>query len=160
MLVWAPKMRTLGARNRKGHARVVDQGWLERAAWVERVRARARGDWFRHPAQPGAWRSRLNQFWRRLPDAFVLGLLGAIHSLFGRPFLFAPMTFDEHFFLFEGFSLGRGLVPYPDFQELKPPAILLVNMLALRLGGLQDFSFATSSPRSRWQLFWSSPSRC
>lgn len=110
-------------------------------AWLERVRATALGARSRHLAQPAARRQRLHQLWQYLQDASVLGILGVIHTIFGRPFLFSPMAFDEQFFLFEGFSLGRGLVPYRDFQELKPPAIFLVNMLALRLFGLQDFRF-------------------
>ena len=125
----------------KGYGQLVTKVGAKARAWLERARAIDLRAWSRHLAQPGLWRQRLNQLWQRLPDVGVLTLLGAIHSIFGRPFLFAPMTFDEQFFLFEGFSLGRGLVPYRDFQELKPPAIFLVNMLALRLFGLQDLRF-------------------
>ena len=125
----------------KGYGQLVTKVGSKARAWLERARAIDLGAWSRYLAQPGVWRERFNQLWRRLPDMGVLGLLAAIHSILGRPFLFAPMTFDEQFFLFEGFSLGRGLVPYRDFQELKPPAIFLVNMLALRLFGLPDFRF-------------------
>ena len=97
--------------------------------------------WSSFRIQPGAHQQRLNQLWQRLQDGAVLGLLGVIHCIFGRAFLFAPVAFDEQFFLFEGYSLGRGLVPYRDFQELKPPAVFLVNMLGLRLFGLHDFRF-------------------
>jgi hypothetical protein len=105
---------------------------------LERGRATVRRGWSDHLARPSA---RRQLAWQRLQDLGVLGVLGVIHTIFGRAFLFAPMAFDEQFFLFEGFSLGRGLVPYRDFQELKPPAIFLVNMLALKLFGLPGFRF-------------------
>ena len=141
MLVSAPKTGTVGARDGKGYVWLVTKVGSKARAWLSQAREMASGAWSRYLAQPAPRRQRLNRLWQRLQDVSLLGILGVIHCIFGRPFLFSPLAFDEQFFLFEGFSLGRGLVPYRDFQELKPPAIFLVNMLALRLFGLQDFRF-------------------
>ncbi len=103
-------------------------------AKLERANTIVATAWARGTAQPW-FRPRL------LADIGLLGVLTIIHSIFGRSFLYAATKFDEQFFLFEGFSLGKGLVPYRDFQELKPPAIFVVNMLALKIFGLDGMRY-------------------
>jgi hypothetical protein len=71
----------------------------------------------------------------------LLGAVAALHLLFARAFMWAPIRWDEQYFLFEGFSLGRGMVPYRDFEELKPPLVFVVNMLALKVFGLEGMRF-------------------
>ena len=63
------------------------------------------------------------------------------HRVMGARFLHSVPGFDEHYFLWEGFSLSRGMVPYRDFQEFKPPVIFLVNALGLKLFGLQEMAY-------------------
>jgi hypothetical protein len=78
---------------------------------------------------------------RALAGCATLFVVAYFHGVVARPFLYAPIGFDEQFFLYEGYSLGRGLVPYRDFQEFKPPVIFLANMLALKLFGLPGMGF-------------------
>jgi hypothetical protein len=77
----------------------------------------------------------------RFADAGLLGAITAIHLIFSRAFLFSGLGFDEQFFLYEGFALGKGMIPYRDFQEFKPPAIFLLNMLALKIFGVDQLRF-------------------
>jgi hypothetical protein len=72
----------------------------------------------------------------RLLDAATLGTIAALHAPLARPFRFATTFFDEEWFLWEGWSMTKGLVPYRDFQETKPPVIFFVNCLAIKLFGL------------------------
>ncbi len=77
----------------------------------------------------------------RLADAGLLGAITAIHLLFSRAFVFGPIGFDEQYFLYEGFAFGKGMIPYRDFQEFKPPLIFVLNMLALKIFGLEAMRF-------------------
>ena len=77
----------------------------------------------------------------RFADAGLLGAITAIHLIFSRAFLFGALNFDEQFFLYEGFALGKGMIPYRDFQEFKPPVIFLLNMLALKIFGVEEMRF-------------------
>jgi hypothetical protein len=77
----------------------------------------------------------------RFADAGLLGAITAIHLIFARAFLFGAFRFDEQYFLYEGFALGKGMVPYRDFQEFKPPMIFLLNLLALKTFGLDQMHF-------------------
>jgi hypothetical protein len=85
--------------------------------------------------------ARLPAFRRRLLDAGVLGAVAYIHLLFAQAFTYTQMRFDEQFFLSEGFYVGKGLVPYRDFQEFKPPLVFVANMLAIKLFGLDGMRF-------------------
>jgi hypothetical protein len=77
----------------------------------------------------------------RFADAGLLGAIAAIHLIFSRAFLFGAFGFDEQYFLYEGFALGKGMIPYRDFQEFKPPLIFFLNMLALKIFGLDEMRF-------------------
>jgi hypothetical protein len=48
---------------------------------------------------------------------------------------------DEGYFVWCGWSILKGLVPYRDFMEFKPPFAFLTHALALKLFGLQDLQF-------------------
>ena len=74
-------------------------------------------------------------------DLAALAAITWIYVVFVCAFTFAPIRWDEQFFLSEGFSVGQGLVPYRDFQEFKPPMIFVVNMLALKTFGLAGMKF-------------------
>ena len=49
-----------------------------------------------------------------------------------------------------GWSLTKGLVPYRDFMEFKPPFVFLTYALALKLYGFEPSGSGPSSPTSRW----------
>jgi hypothetical protein len=48
---------------------------------------------------------------------------------------------DEGYFVWCGWSLAKGLVPYRDFMEFKPPFVFLTYALALKLYGFAGFGF-------------------
>jgi hypothetical protein len=48
---------------------------------------------------------------------------------------------DEGYFVWCGWSLAKGRVPYRDFLEMKPPFVFLTYALALKLHGLADFGY-------------------
>jgi hypothetical protein len=48
---------------------------------------------------------------------------------------------DEGYFVWCGWSLLKGLVPYRDFMEFKPPFVFLTYALALKLHGLEEFGY-------------------
>jgi hypothetical protein len=50
---------------------------------------------------------------------------------------------DEGYFVWCGWSLTKGLIPYRDFMEFKPPFVFLTYALALKLYGLDGFGFRT-----------------
>jgi hypothetical protein len=50
---------------------------------------------------------------------------------------------DEGYFVWCGSQLAKGLVPYRDFMEFKPPFVFLTYALALKLYGFADFGFRT-----------------
>ena len=50
---------------------------------------------------------------------------------------------DEGYFVWGGWSLTKGLVPYRDFMEFKPPFVFLTHALALELNGFEAFGFRT-----------------
>jgi hypothetical protein len=54
-----------------------------------------------------------------------------------------PRLGDEGFFVWGGWSLTKGLVPYRDFMEFKPPFLFFTHALALELHGFESFGFRT-----------------
>lgn len=77
----------------------------------------------------------------RVYDALVLVWLTVFHHVLGVKYRFAQIAYDEHYFLTEGWSVLKGLVPYRDFQEFKPPVIFFVNALGLQLFGLEELGY-------------------
>jgi hypothetical protein len=59
--------------------------------------------------------------WRTLTRGLVSGSIG----------------YDEVYFVWTGWALNRGFVPYRDFIEYKPPMVFIMNALGLRFFGLE-----------------------
>ncbi|HEY2510632.1 MAG TPA: hypothetical protein VGI39_07245 [Polyangiaceae bacterium] len=74
-------------------------------------------------------------------DIVTVAFVAVFHRVMGASLLHAPYGFDEHYFLWEGYSVTRGMVPYRDFQEFKPPMIFIVNALGLKLFGLEAMRY-------------------
>jgi hypothetical protein len=49
--------------------------------------------------------------------------------------------YDEQFFMWGGWSILKGLAPYRDFLEFKPPMTFLTHALALKLYGYEEERF-------------------
>lgn len=81
---------------------------------------------------------------RRWPwHGLLLCALGAFLYLGARTRFFAPITFDEEIFIWSGWVVKNGGVPYKDLFQPKPPVIFFANALGLALFGLKDFLFRT-----------------
>jgi hypothetical protein len=58
----------------------------------------------------------------------------ALWSL-ARPMFANPLGYDEQIFVWGGWSILKGLAPYKDFVERKPPLVFLTHALGLKLFG-------------------------
>jgi hypothetical protein len=77
----------------------------------------------------------------RVYDAATLLWISFFHHVLVTRFRCAPFGFDEHYFVHEGWSVTKGLVPYRDLQEFKPPMIYFVNALGIGLFGLDGLAY-------------------
>ncbi len=78
---------------------------------------------------------------RYLKDALtLLPSAGAILVLSKR-FMGPPLGYDEQFFVWGGWSILKGLVPYKDFLEHKPPMVFVTHAIALGLFGFEGNGF-------------------
>ena len=77
----------------------------------------------------------------RVFDATTVLWVVIFHRILAAKFAYAPFGFDEHYFLHEGWSVTKGLVPYRDLQEFKPPTIFFVNALGIKLFGLENMAY-------------------
>jgi hypothetical protein len=74
-------------------------------------------------------------------DALTLVPSAYIFWLFNQRFLHSGFGYDEQFFVWGGWSITKGLAPYRDFLEFKPPFVFLTHALALKLFGFRDAGF-------------------
>jgi hypothetical protein len=77
----------------------------------------------------------------RVYDATTLVSIVVYHHILAAKYRWAPFGFDERYFVNEGWSVVKGLVPYRDFQEFKPPVIFFVNALGIKLFGLEAMGY-------------------
>src|SRR3954465_12902350 len=77
-------------------------------------------------------------FTTRRGRAFLLSLLsvaagaGAFRIMCDN-FMYRGIDFDESHFVWGGWCINKGLVPYLQFLEFKPPILFLTHALALKL---------------------------
>jgi hypothetical protein len=79
-----------------------------------------------------------------------LGTLAIVTWVFvtlARPLRFGNLSTDEAFFVWGGWCVTKGLVPYRDFLDYKPPLVFLTHAVALLLHGFSGF-------RYRWFFVW------
>jgi hypothetical protein len=76
-----------------------------------------------------------------------VALIGWAFKLLNNEYLYAGFGHDEQYFVWCGWSITKGLVPYRDFSEFKPPVAFLTHALALALHGFRDLKF-------RWFFFY------
>jgi len=81
----------------------------------------------------------------RVRDVMLLvasvALMGWAFKLLDNEYLYAGFGHDEQYFVWCGWSITKGLVPYRDFSEYKPPVAFLTHALALALHGFRDLQF-------------------
>jgi hypothetical protein len=79
---------------------------------------------------------------RRWPwHGLLLCALGVFVYLGARSRFFAPINFDEEIYIWSGWIIKNGGVPYRDLFQPKPPVIFFANALGLALFGLKGFLF-------------------
>ena len=84
---------------------------------------------------------------RWIPLAIV-GLVTAwVFVVFNDGFLHRDIAYDESYFVWGGWCILKGLAPYRDFLEFKPPLLFLTHALALKIYGLDAFQY-------RWFFLW------
>jgi hypothetical protein len=69
--------------------------------------------------------------------ALALAISAYVFWKFNGQFLHNAFGYDEQFFVWGGWSITKGLVPYRDFLEFKPPLVFITHALALRLFGFR-----------------------
>jgi hypothetical protein len=77
----------------------------------------------------------------RVYDVLTVTALAVFHHVLGAKYRWAQIAYDEHYFVNEGWSVLKGLVPYRDFQQFKPPVIFFVEALGLKLFGLDALGY-------------------
>lgn len=91
-------------------------------------------------------------FTTRRGRAFLLSLLsvaagaGAFRIMCDN-FMYRGIDFDESHFVWGGWCINKGLVPYLQFLEFKPPILFLTHALALKLYGYDHLAY-------RWLFLW------
>jgi hypothetical protein len=73
----------------------------------------------------------------------ALAATTTVFLLLNKQFFYAKAQYDEEFFTWGGWCIRRGLVPYRDFIEFKPPMVFLTHALAQALFGLENYGFRT-----------------
>jgi len=109
-----------------------------RRAWRQLGEAVSR--WRNHP-----WSRR--EVWAvaapKLATIATFAVTAYVFFLFNDLMRYRPLGDDEGYFVWGGWSLTKGLVPYRDFIEFKPPFVFLTHALALKLFGFEHFGYRT-----------------
>lgn len=65
----------------------------------------------------------------------TLGITAWVFWVFDRRFYYWTTGYDEEFFVWGGWSIRKGLAPYRDFIEFKPPMVFITHAIAQMLFG-------------------------
>jgi hypothetical protein len=75
--------------------------------------------------------------------AVTLAVTTAVFLVLNKRFYSNPTGYDEEFFTWGGWCITKGLAPYRDFLEFKPPVSFLTHALAIALFGLKNLGYRT-----------------
>ncbi|HMJ54438.1 MAG TPA: hypothetical protein VK540_20290 [Polyangiaceae bacterium] len=70
-----------------------------------------------------------------------LAVLVKVASVLSARLTFSPYSYDEQYFVWGGWSILRGLAPYRDFYDSKPPVLFLTEAAAVGLFGIEGQRF-------------------
>lgn len=99
--------------------------------------------------EPGAARrlviARTRQDWlgERALDVLALAVTSWVFWVLNKPFYYHETGYDEEFFTWAGWCITKGLAPYREFVEFKPPVSFLTHALAIALFGLKNYGYRT-----------------
>ncbi len=75
-------------------------------------------------------------------DALTLALVAWVFLTLNKPLYTNYPGYDEEFFTWGGWCITKGLAPYKDFLEFKPPVSFITHAIAIKLFGL-NYGFRT-----------------
>jgi hypothetical protein len=119
---------SIGARARRGW--VVVRRWTREAGRL--AAAFATGIAAHRLARPVA---------AALGTLLTLGVTAYVFYVLNRRFFYAYVAYDEEFFAWGGWCIRKGLAPYRDFIEFKPPMVFITHAWAQALFGLKNQSY-------------------
>ena len=73
-----------------------------------------------------------------LVHGLALAATTAAFLIMNRRFFYNGIGYDEEFFVWGGWSITKGLAPYREFIEFKPPMVFITHALAQALFGFKD----------------------
>jgi hypothetical protein len=73
----------------------------------------------------------------------VLWFTTKVFLRFNDAFRHGGVNFDECHFVWGGWCITKGLAPYRDFVEFKPPFVFLTHAIAMKLYGYHGFGYRT-----------------
>lgn len=73
--------------------------------------------------------------------AAVLVTLSAVFGMIARHLTYSYVSDDERCFVWTGWAINRGLVPYRDFSDFKPPMVFVTNAIALRFFSIEQQAY-------------------
>jgi hypothetical protein len=77
-------------------------------------------------------------------DLLTFALTTYIFLILNKRFYYASQeAYDEQFFAWGGWSITKGLVPYRDFLEFKPPMVFITHAWAQDLFGFKNLGYRT-----------------
>jgi hypothetical protein len=82
--------------------------------------------------------SQLRSAFRVAAHLLSLGITAYVFLVLNKRFYYAEIGYDEEFFAWGGWCINKGLVPYRDFLEFKPPMVFLTHALAIFLFGFKN----------------------
>ncbi len=68
----------------------------------------------------------------------TLAITAYVFLILNKRFYYNYIAYDEGFFVWGGWSITKGLAPYRDFIEFKPPLVFITHALAQALFGFKD----------------------
>ena len=74
-------------------------------------------------------------------DFVTILIIVSVMIIYSKKYLFSGISFDEQAFLWQGWNIIKGEIPYRDFSEIKPPVIFFMNALSIILFGLENMKF-------------------
>jgi hypothetical protein len=84
--------------------------------------------------------------WTRLALRLAVCAVGfwttaRVFAVFNERFLHNGAGYDEEFFAWGGWCITKGLAPYKEFIEFKPPFVFITHALAQKLFGFEHFGY-------------------
>jgi hypothetical protein len=73
----------------------------------------------------------------------LFGVTALAFLTLNKRFYNSPVGYDEDFFVWGGWCIRKGLVPYRDFTHFKPPIVFVTHALAQAIFGFENNGFRT-----------------